>query len=538
MSAQQKDKLCSSQESGTPGTPAAPAGQAVTDPGAAVSPGPVVPKAGAKSWLGLSALMLAVLLVSIDNTVLSFALPEISQALAPTGKQLLWIVDVYPLVLAGLLVTMGTLGDRIGRRRLLLIGATGFGIVSIYAAFSPSPEHLIAARALQGFFGATLMPSTLALLRNLFPDAAQRRLAVAIWAVGFSAGAALGPVVGGWLLERYFWGSVFLINVPVLIVMLAVSPFLLPESRDPRPGRLDPASVVLAIAAMASFVYGIKSVATGAMLLGVSMIVAGAIAGVVFVRRQVRSVSPLLDIKLFRIPIFSASIAANLMAIMALAGMLFFLSQYLQLVLGYSPIEAAIHLLPGLLATVVTGLLAVPLSRRFPVRHLIPIGLALAAVGFAVGTQLGVTTSVWLLTTAFMLVGAGVGLAETLTNDAILSAVPPHKAGAASGISETAYELGALMGTAVLGSILTAVYRSDLVVPSGVSDSAAAAARETLGGALDVAAALPAGVGSDLAFAARESFTHGADVTALVGAIIVSVAALMVLVALRPRRGA
>ncbi|WP_051196527.1 MFS transporter [Jonesia quinghaiensis] len=493
------------------------------------------PKATTRNWFGLAALMIPVLLVSIDNTVLSFALPEISRTLRPTGTQLLWIVDVYPLVLAGLLVAMGSFGDRVGRRKLLLIGATGFAAVSLYAAFSTTPEHLIAARALQGLFGATLMPSTLALLRNLFLDDLQRRLAIAIWASGFSAGAALGPIMGGWLLEHYWWGSVFLINVPVLLILLAAAPFLIPESKDPNPGRLDLLSVLGSISAMFAVVYGIKSIASEKPLLGAACMVVGAGIGWWFVRRQLRLESPMLDMALFRNRLFSASVLANLMAVVAMTGMLFFLSQYLQLVLGLNPMRAGMMLLPGLIGTILAGLTAVRLAEHFPLRVLIPAGLALSATGFVVATQLGANTSVALLITAFTLVGLGVGLAETLTNDAILASVPPNKAGAASGISETAYELGALLGTAVLGSILTAVYRTQLVIPGGVSDTDAAVARETLGGAVEVANNLPAPVGEQLLEHAKEAFALGADATSLVGAIIAASAAIFMAVVLRKR---
>lgn len=502
-------------------------------------------RADGRAWLGLAALMLPVLLVSIDNTVLSFALPAISRSLQPSGSQLLWMVDIYPLVLAGLLVTMGTLGDRIGRRRLLLIGATGFSIVSVYAAFSPIPEHLIAARALQGLFGATLMPSTLALLRNLFPDHTQRRLAIAIWASGFSAGAALGPILGGWLLEHYWWGSVFLVNVPVLMVMLVAAPFLVPESRDPAPGRLDPVSVVLAIAGMLVFVYGIKSIASSAPIAsssgatGALIMAAGAMVIAWFVRRQIRAPNPLLDMRLFTIPAFSASVVANLMSVLALTGMLFFVSQYLQLVLDMSPMISALYLLPGLVATVVMGLAAVALVRFFSIRTLIPAGLVLATGGFALATQLGASTSVWLLVAAFTLVGAGVGLAQTLTNDAILASVPARRAGAAAGVSETAYEVGALLGTAVLGSVLTAVYRAQIVVPAPASVAQIDAASQTLGGALAVAETLDPPAAELLADSARQAFSHGADVTAFVGLLVVLSAAVLVAWTLRrqPARG-
>lgn len=497
----------------------------------------VPPRAGKREWLGLAVLMLPVLLVSIDNTVLSFALPDISRALSPTGAQLLWIVDIYPLMLAGLLVTMGNLGDRFGRRRLLLIGAAGFGVVSVYAAYATSPEHLITARVLLGVFGATLMPSTLALLRNLFLDRTQRRLAIAIWAAGFSAGAALGPVIGGWLLEHFWWGSIFLINVPVLLVLLAAGPFLLPESRDPSPGRLDLLSVIGSITTMLFIVYGIKRLATGGTLaIALGCIILGLLIGVWFVRRQLHSPSPLLDVQLFKNRVFSASIVANLMSVVALVGLLYFISQYLQLVLGFSPVEASIRLLPGLLATIVMGLAAVALVKRWSMRRLVPIGLTLSAFGFALATQLGAGSSAWMIIIAFILVGGGVGLAETLTNDAVLAAVPPEKAGAASGISETAYEMGAVLGTAVLGSVLTAAYRTNLEVPAGINAADAAAAQETLGGAFEVAETLPSGIGEQLIESAKEAFSIGVDITSGMGFIITMAAAVMVALALRPKR--
>ncbi len=505
-------------------------------PTGSTDPNPIQPRATLKGWLGLIVLMFVVLVVSIDSTVLSFALPELSRDLRPSGTGLLWIVDIYSLVLAGLLVTMGTLGDRFGRRKLLFIGALGFGLVSVYAAFSSTTADLIAARALLGLFGATLMPSTLALLRNIFLNAEQRRLAIAVWAAGFAAGAALGPIVGGWLLEHFWWGSVFLLNVPVIIIMLIAGPFLLPESKDPHPGRLDILSVVASIGAMFTFVYGIKALAGGNhVAVGVGFIAGGLLIGLWFVRRQLRLKNPMLDMHLFKNRVFSTSIAANLLSILALAGMIYYIAQYLQLVLGFSPLTAGFYLLPGLIATILSGLLAVKLAEKFPLSTLIPVGLGLSMSGFIVATQLGATSSVWLLVSAFTLVGLGVGLAETLTNDAILSSVPAHKAGAASGISETAYELGALLGTAILGSILTMTYRNSLQIPKGISAADGNAAKETLGGAFDVASGLPPALGEQLYDAARTAFSHGADRTSLVGAVIVCGSVIMTAVALRTK---
>lgn len=492
------------------------------------------PRAGRRAWFGLAALMLPVLLVSIDNTVLSFAIPQLSQALSPSASQLLWIVDIYPLILAGLLVTMGTLGDRVGRRRLLLVGATGFGVVSVYAAFAGDASHLIAARALLGLFGATLMPSTLALLRNLFLDDNQRRLAIAIWASAFSAGSALGPIVGGWLLEHFWWGSIFLINVPVLVVLLVVAPFLLPESRNPGSARLDPVSVALSVVSMLPFVFGIKKLASdGVSPLGVASLLLGVTLGVVFVRRQTRSRSPLLEVGLFKNRVFSASVLANFMAVFSISGLIFFVSQYLQLVLELSPMTAGLYLLPGAAATIVMGLAAVVLARVAPIWVLIPAGLLLATVGYLLGTTLTGSSSVGVIVVIFVLVGGGAGLAETLTNDAILASVPPERAGAASGISETAYELGASLGVAVLGSVLAAVYRTRLELPAGLDPAVADQARETLGGAVSAADGLPAGQADALLDAAKAAFAHGVDLTSAIGAVLAFLTAVGIGLALR-----
>ncbi|HEX2144210.1 MAG TPA: MFS transporter, partial [Glycomyces sp.] len=317
-----------------------------------------------QSW-ALAVLVLPVLLISIDMTVLGFAVPFLSEDLAPAGSQLLWIVDVYGFVLAGLLVTMGSLGDRFGRRMLLIVGSAAFAAASVLAAYAPSPEALIAARALLGVAGATLMPTTLALMRNLFTDDRQRRFAIAIWACGFSAGSAAGPIVGGWLLEHFWWGSVFLMAAPVSLAVVLAAPFLLPESKNPHPGSLDLASVGLSFLALFPFVYGVKTIAEhGLTWAAVAAIGAGAAAGVLFVRRQNRLEHPLIDVALFRLRRFSASLATNFTIVFALISALFLLTQYLQLVLGYSPMEAGLLLLPGMAVSVVTGLIAVRLSER------------------------------------------------------------------------------------------------------------------------------------------------------------------------------
>ena len=485
------------------------------------------PRAGARSWIALAVLMLPVLLVSVDNTVLSFAIPSISLALTPSASELLWIIDVYPLVLAALLVPMGSMTDRFGRRKLLLIGSTGFAVVSVFAAFAPNAGALIGYRALLGLFGAMLMPATLSLIRNLFLHPGQRRTAIAVWAAGFSGGAALGPIVGGFILEHFWWGAVFLMSVPVLIPLLILAPIFVPESKDPNPGKIDVWSILLSFGAMVPTIFGIKEIAqSGFSVINLALIVAGVALGVVFVRRQMRRVNPMMDVSLFKNPVFSGSVSANLLSIFALVGFLYFITQHLQLVVGLSPTHAAYVLVPGLAITVIFGLLAAKLANYIRPSRLVVIGLLLNASAFLI-VWLNTDGSVLGIMIAFAVLGAGVGTAETISNDLILSAAPPTKAGAASAISETAYEVGSVLGTAVLGSVLAAAYRMNVVIPKGVPAADHETASQTLGGAIDVAASLPAAQSNALLESAKHAFDSGQGTVAMVSVIVMLVAALM-----------
>jgi DHA2 family multidrug resistance protein-like MFS transporter len=422
-------------------------------------------------------------------TVLGAALPAISEDLRPGAAAQLWIVDIYSLVLAGLLVVAGGLGDRLGRRRLLLAGAAAFGLASVAAAFAPSAGALVAARALLGLGGATLMPSTLSLIKTIFPEPAARRRAIGVWAAAFSAGAAAGPVLGGWLLEHFWWGSVFLVNVPVCVALLVVGPFLLP-----------------ALTTMLPLVYALKSVATdGVTTAGVVAGGVGVGAGVWFVHRQRTVADPLLDLRLFARRAFSVSVATNLLSVFALVGLLVLVPQYLQLVAGMSPLEAALWLVPGTLTGMAGALVAARLARRIAVRRLIGGALALAAGGFGSLALLGVGAGPAAVVVGMAVAGMAVALVETLTTDLILESVPADRAAAASAISETGFELGGALGVAVLGSVAAATYRAGL--PAGVPG-------ETLGGT-PAAAADPA-----LVAAASSSFTSA---LAVVGAVAAAV---------------
>ncbi|GAB3705306.1 MFS transporter [Nocardiopsis oceani] len=495
--------------------------------------------AGPREWAALAVLVLPVVLISVDMTVLGFAVPALSEALSPTAGQLLWIIDIYGFILAGLLITMGSLGDRIGRRRLLMIGSAAFGAASLMAALAPTAEILIVARALLGVAGASLMPSTLSLLRNIFLDPRQRLLAIAIWASGFSGGAALGPVLGGWLLEHFFWGSVFLINLPVMALILVLVPLLVRESRNPDSGRIDMLSVVLSLGAMLPAVYGIKKLATGGFdAVSIVSLVVGLALGYLFVRRQQKLSDPLIDVDLFRSRVFSVAVVTNLMIVFSMVGSLFFLTQYLQLVLGVSPMRAGLVLVPGLILSIIAGLVAARVARHLSLAVVIGVSLIVTASGFAtlVFTPAdNVTQGVVLVGTAFALITLGTGFAETLTNGAIMSSAPPKRAGAASAISETAYEMGGALGVAVLGSVLTAFYRNHLTEVDEVPAAANAAAKETLGGAANAAEDVGGAAGTALMDSAQLAFTDGMHLTSAIAAGIVLVAAVQAWFLLRGR---
>lgn len=513
--------------------------QSATMPSATMQADP--PQATRREWIGLAVLALPCLLYSMDLTVLNLAIPHLSADLNPTSAQLLWIVDIYGFLVAGSLITMGTLGDRIGRRRILMIGATAFGIASVLAAFAPTAELLIAARAALGVAAATLAPSTLSLIRNMFHDPRQRTFAIGIWIASFSAGGALGPVIGGLLLTWFWWGSVFLIAVPVMVLLLVLGPRLLPEYRDPDAGNIDIPSAILSLAAVLAVIYGIKRIAEmGFGWLPALIILLGIGIGVVFVRRQRRLADPLIDLALFRNPAFSAALAINILGIFAAFGIFLYGAQYLQLVLGMDPFTAGLWSAPSGLAFIAGSILAPGLARRMQPAQIVSAGLGVAAIGFAMLTAAIAFTSFALLITAFIVFAIGLSPVFTFTTDLIVGAAPPERAGAASAISETAAEFGGALGIAVLGSIATAIYRDSVAaqMPAGLDATAAEAAINTLAGALSVAAALPSAIGADLIRIARTAFNDGFLLTAGICTMITILAALLAAGMLHPRKPA
>jgi DHA2 family multidrug resistance protein-like MFS transporter len=485
-------------------------------------------RAGRREWTALGVLMLPLLLVSMDVSVLYFAIPAISADLEPSGTQQLWIFDIYGFVLAGLLMTMGSLGDRIGRRRLLLFGAAAFGTASLVAAYANSAETLIAARAVLGIGGATLMPSTMALVRTLFTDPAQRTKAIGVWSGVMTAGIALGSVMSGVLVEHFWWGSVFLVNLPAMVLLLVLGPLLLPESKNPRQGRFDWLSVPLSMAAVLPVIYGLKELASeGWNVRYVLSVTIGLLFAALFVHRQRTAVSPLISPELFRNRGFSPSVVLNLVAAFGMMGSAYFTTQYIQSVLDKSPLEAALW---SLLPSVPIGL-AAPAGAQLVQRgvsraYVVGAGFAVTACGYVL-LALTDTNSLWLLLAACGVLACGVVVVMSQVADLALSAAPMEKAGAASSLLETGTEFGGALSMAFLGSIGTAVYRHEMPA------SAPAPARETLGGALAVADRLPGRAGDALATAAREAFTSGMHAAAITSAVLLVGAAAAATVTLR-----
>ena len=496
--------------------------------------------AGRREWVGLAVLALPCLLYAMDLTVLNLAVPHLTQDLRPSSTELLWIVDIYGFMAAGSLVTMGTLGDRIGRRRLLLIGAAAFGATSLLAAWSTSAPMLIAARALLGVAGATVAPSTLALIRNMFTDPRQRTVAVAVWITSFSVGGAIGPLLGGVLLEWFWWGSAFLLAVPVMALLLVLGPLLLPEFRDPEAGQLDLISALLSVVAVLAVIYGLKDLTRDGLGWPPALSIAvGLAAGTVFVRRQHRLADPLLDLRLFRSATFTTALTTNLLSFFTGFGALLFIAQYLQLVLGLSPLAAGLWMLPSSAGSVLGSMLTPVLARLVRPGYVMAAGLVLAAAGLGLFTRLG-PAGLGLLVTGSVVFSLALAPVDTLATDLAVGAAPPERAGAASALTETAAEFGGALGIAVLGVIGTGIYRGQLAgaLPSGIPPASVAAARDTLGGAVAVAGDLPGQAAEVLVRAARQAFTDGLHAAFAVSAAAMLAAAVLAAIQLRHLRPA
>ncbi|MGC5006143.1 MFS transporter [Streptomyces sp. DT203] len=481
--------------------------------------------AGRKEWTAFVVLLLPLLLVSMDVSVLFFAIPSIDRDLAPSATQQLWIFDVYGFALSGLLITMGSLGDRIGRRKLLLVGAVAFSTASVGAAYATSPEMLIAARALLGIGGATLMPSTMGLVRNMFRNEQQRSTAVGIWSGAMAGGIALGSVLSGFMLQHFWWGSVFLINVPAMVLLLVLVPVLVPEFKDPNPGRFDLWSVPLSMGAVLPVIYGVKESAAHSLDARNALLIAvGLLVGWVFVRRQRVRDDAMISRELFRGKGFAAGIGLNSLAAFAMMGSAFFTTQYLQSVLGMSTMEAALWSLAPSLAVGAAAPTATAIAQRIDRMQVISAGFVIAAAGFAL-LALSDTDSLWLLLIGSAVMSSGIVTVMALVSDLALATAPPEKAGSAASLLETGQEFGGAMGMALLGAVATAVYGADL------PDSAPEAARKTLPGALATGDA-------SLISAGREAFVHSMQYASVAGSLILLAGAALAVALLRRSSGA
>jgi len=487
--------------------------------------------AGWREWGGLALLALPTMLLGLDVTALYLVVPGLAADLDPTATETLWIMDAYGFLIAGLLITMGTLGDRIGRRRLLMIGVVVFAAASVSVAFAPTALWLIAARALLGVAGATLMPSTLSLISTMFTDARQRASAIGVWATMFALGMAAGPVVGGILSATFWWGAVFLIAVPVALLVLAGAPALLPEHRT-RAGRLDLLSVGLSLAAVLPIIYAIKHAADhGTDLLAVGALLVGGGATVAFVRRQLRLAEPLLDMRLFTSRAFSAALFVLLIGLVGFGGVMLLVTQYLQLVADLSPTTAGLWMGPPALAMLVGGIGAPLVAGRISPGVVMAATLALSLAGYTLLALAG-TDSKHVVVAGFALVYLGLGVIAALGTDIVVGAAPPERAGSAAALSETVQELGIAVGVALLGSFTTAIYRSSIEVPSGLPASVA----ETYGNSLSGASSLASQISADALDHARTVFTAGLNAASLAAGIAVAVASLACFVMLRHLR--
>ncbi|MFC4337847.1 MFS transporter [Salininema proteolyticum] len=479
------------------------------------------PRAGLREWLGLTVLALPVFVLALDLTVLHLALPHLVEDLRPSGFQQLWILDVYGFLVAGFLVTMGGLADRIGRRRLLMIGAAAFGLASLAAAYAPNAEALIAARALLGVAGATFTPSSLALIRDLFRHPGQRGFAMAVWMACFAGGAALGPSIGGLLLENFWWGSVFLLGVVVMALLLATGPFLIPEHRTAAGGRIDLYSALLSLASLLLIVFAVKdSAKNGVGPAAAAALAAGIALGWVFVRRQRRLESPLVDVRLFRIRVFSLGLVSLLAFGLSAGALTMLFAQYLQLVEGFSPFTAGLWMLPQGLASVVASLAAPGVAGRIGRGRTVALAAGTSTLGLVVFAAAGLSGGFTAAFAGALVFAIGMGAMSAVLVDLVVNSAPEEHSGSASSIFETVGELGQAAGIAILGAAATAVYRGGVTatMPDEVPDGAASDASESLSDAAAAADGLAPEAAERLMETAREAFSGGLAATMLAAA--------------------
>ncbi len=508
------------------------------DPAAFVDLGSIEPHVYERRWSILGVLCLSLLIVIIGNTSLNVALPTLARELDASTSSLQWMVDSYALIFAGMLFTAGTLGDRFGRKGALQFGLVLFLAGALFASMSDTSGQVIAARAIMGLAAAFVMPSTLSILTNVFP-AHERTQAIAIWAGVSGAGAAIGPIASGWLLEHFWWGSVFLVNLPVIGIALVSGAMLVPRSKDPGDHPIDVPGAALSIVALSSLVYGIiegpHNGWTSTATLGAFALSAVAIA--MFVWRESSTIHPMLDLKLFRDRRFSVASGGMIMTFFAMFGTFFLMAQYLQLVLGYSPLESGLLQLP--VAFIIMGVAPqVPrFVRRYGSAVVVPVGLTSVATGLALLTRLQVDSSLANFFVAMVPLATGMAISMTPLTSLIMSSVPLGRAGVGSAMNDTTRELGGALGVAVLGSIVTSQYASGISSDiAGLPEQVRGAAESGLTGALQVGAQIGGDQGAALIGAARQAFVDGLGTAALVGSLVVLSAAIAARLLL-PRQG-
>ncbi|MFH8558057.1 MFS transporter [Streptomyces celluloflavus] len=484
-----------------------------------------------RRWIVLAILSGSLLLLAMDTTILNVAFPSLVSDLRPGSVEQLWIIDIYALVLSGLLVTAGALGDRLGRKRLLMIGFVIFAFASLAAVFATQAWHVIAARALLGVGGATIMPSTLSILRHTFTDARERAFAYAVWTAVFGGGLALGPVVGGLLVQDFGWQSAFLLNLPVAALAIALGSWFLPESRSPRGGRWDWWGVGQSIVGMLALAGGIKQLGKSGFAdpLPWALLLLSAVALTVFVRRQLRLETPLLQVRLFTNRSFSIAAVAIFLGMVGLGAVLFLVTQWFQYAEGYSPLEAGIRVLPAPLGLMITAVLAPSLMQRFPIRHILGLGLVAMAAGLALPWTVERFGEVGYpaLAASLAILGLGVGLAMTVASVTLLAATPAHETGGAAAIEETCYELGAALGVAMLGSLAVGLYRTHLPALD-LSGPELNAVRDSVGEAAHVAQTLGGPFGQSLLDTVSRAYTTAVTPTFVVAAALALTAAAVV----------
>ena len=488
-----------------------------------------------RRWWGLAILCVSLVLITLDNTVLNVGLPSLVRDLHASTSQLQWTVDSYQLVFAGLLFTAGSSADRYGRKGTLLLGLVVFGIGTLASALAPSANALILTRAFMGIGGAMIMPSTLSILGTLFPDPAERTRAIAIWAAMAAVGIASGPVIGGLLLAHFAWGSIFLINVPVVILGLIGGAVLLPKSKDPTPGRMDLLGSLLSVATLVTLVYAVIEAPdrgwTSPAILGTGL--AGLLLLGAFVAWESHCRHPMLDLALFRDRRFSAGALSLTLLYFAGLGTYFLYTQHLQFVLGYSALRAGVYSVPFAVMLVIFSLRTPRAVRRFGTGRVAGFGLLLLGIGCLMRTTATAHSGYGLLLVSLMVIGAGIGSTIAPSTTSIMSSLSPDQAGVGSAINDAARQIGAAAGVAVLGSVWASSYKRALSGASlarGVPHAALQASRASVGAALSTAHALGGSHGVTLAAAAKSAFVHGSNLANLVAALV---AAVGVVVAIR-----